>query len=134
MSSKKNLLSLLDEETTETNTIYSVLFKAQLDSKITHLLQRNRTLAQHNAMGMFYDDIGDKIDTFVETYMGIYEISDICVDECCVIDNPVNYFTKLYSTIEDLRKPIKETFLQNQIDEIQQLISHTLYRLKYITT
>ena len=36
--------------------------------------------------------------------------------------------------LEVLRKPIKETFIQNQIDECQQLIAHTLYRLKNIIT
>lgn len=39
-----------------------------------------------------------------------------------------------YTSLEDLRKPIKETFIQNQVDECQQLIAHTLYRLKNIIT
>ena len=140
----KNSSSLFDdsyqeeEETTQEsnseNTIPSVLFKAQIDAKITHLLQKDKTLARHSAMGMFYDEIGDKIDTFVETYMGLYTIDEICVEESCCIKEPIKYFAQLYSTIETLRKPIKETFLQNQIDEMQQLISHTLYRLKNITT
>lgn len=115
-------------------TIPSILFKSQLDAKITHLMQKDKTLAKHNALGMYYDDISDKIDTFVETYMGLYPIEDICVEESCCIKDPLTYFKELYNTIEELRKLIKETFLQNQIDEVQQLIAHTLYRLNYIVT
>ena len=115
-------------------TLPSLLFKSQLDAKITHLLQKDKTLARHNALGMYYDEIGDKIDTFVETYMGLYPIEDICVEESCCIKEPLVYFKSLYLQIEKLRKPIKETFLQNQIDEVQQLIAHTMYRLNYITT
>jgi len=134
---KKNLLDYLDKDESNENeksSIQAVLFKAQVDTKITHLLQKDKTLARHNAMGMFYDEIGDKIDTFVETYMGLYSIEDICTEESCCIKEPLTYFQNLYSQIELLRKPIKETFLQNQIDEMQQLIAHTLYRLKNIIT
>lgn len=116
------------------STIPSILFKAQIDAKITHLLQKDKTFATHNAMGMFYDEVGDLIDTFVETQMGLYPLSEICVEESCCIQNPLQYFTALYKTIDTIRKPIKESFLQNQVDEIQALISHTLYRLKNIIT
>ena len=40
----------------------------------------------------------------------------------------------LYSQIDKLRSKYKETFLQNQIDEMQTLISQTIYRLTYMTT
>lgn len=137
MNDKKKLTDYLDIKESKQNdktTIQAVLFKAQIDAKITHLLQKDKTLARHNAMGMFYDEIGDKIDTFVETYMGIYTLEEICIESSCCIKEPLSYFQDLYNQIDILRKPIKETFLQNQIDEIQQLIAHTLYRLKNITT
>lgn len=137
MSDKKKLADYLDIKESKQNdktTIQAVLFKAQIDAKITHLLQKDKTFARHNAMGMFYDEVGDKIDTFVETYMGIYTLEEICTEGSCCIKEPLSYFQDLYNQIDTLRKPIKETFLQNQIDEIQQLIAHTLYRLKNITT
>ncbi len=40
----------------------------------------------------------------------------------------------LSSQIERLRGKYKESFLQNQIDEMQTLISQTIYRLTYMTT
>ena len=50
------------------------------------------------------------------------------------IKNPVEYFKNLYSQIDTLRVQYKESFLQNQIDEMQTLISQTIYRLTYMTT
>lgn len=111
--------------------IPSILFKAQIDAKLTHLAQPNKTLALHEAMGKFYEGIDELLDTFVETYMGLYPC-DIVTDGSTKIVNPLQYFENLYKTIDTERVSIKESFLQNQIDEIQQLISHTLYRLKYI--
>ena len=60
--------------------------------------------------------------------------NDICVEESCCIKNPVEYFKNLYSQIDTLRVQYKESFLQNQIDEMQTLISQTIYRLTYMTT
>ena len=56
------------------------------------------------------------------------------VEESEIITNPLQYFKNLYNTIQTERVSIKESFLQNQIDEMSQLIAHTLYRLKNITT
>lgn len=112
-------------------TVPALLFKAQMDAKITHLAQPDKTLARHNALGMFYDEVGGLIDTFVETYMAHYPCS-IVTEGSSIIADPLFYFEELYKTIEKDRASIKESFLQNQIDEIQQLISHTIYRLKYI--
>ncbi len=115
----------------KTCNIPAILFKAQVDAKLTHLAQPNKTLALHEAMGKFYDGIDGLLDTFIETYMGLYPC-DITTEGSSKISNPLTYFTELYNTIDKERVSIKESFLQNQIDEIQQLISHTLYRLKYI--
>jgi len=115
----------------KTCNIPAILFKAQVDAKLTHLAQPNKTLALHEAMGKFYDGIDGLLDTFIETYMGLYPCY-ITTEGSSKISNPLTYFTELYNTIDKERVSIKESFLQNQIDEIQQLISHTLYRLKYI--
>lgn len=112
----------------------SILFKSQVDAHITHLLQRDKTLARHNAMSLYYEGIDDLMDTFIETYFGIYGVQEITVDKCSVIENPILYFEDLFKEVEKSKGNIKESFLLNQLDEIQQLIAHTLYRLKNITT
>lgn len=141
----KNLASMLDdddmEETTSSaskntrGTIPALLLKARTDAHLTHLRQKDKTLALHNAMSMFYDSVGDLVDTYIETSMGIDDSFTLEeVDESEVISNPLVYFKGLYNTIQVERANIKETFLQNQIDEMSQLIAHTLYRLKNIVT
>ena len=115
--------------------IVSLLFKAINDAHITHLLQADKTLAKHNAMSLFYDGpVGDLADQIMEVSMGLHGETDITVASSSKIINAVDYFQKLYNNIEALRKPIKESFIQNIVDEVQSEIAHTLYRLKYITT
>ena len=142
----KNLASMLDdddymEETPSKSTkntrgtIPALLLKARTDAHLTHLRQKDKTLALHNAMSMFYDSVGDLVDTYIETSMGIDDSFTLEeVDESEVIDNPLTYFKGLYDTILVERANIKEPFLLNQIDEMTQLIAHTLYRLKNIIT
>jgi hypothetical protein len=116
-------------------TIPALLLKARTDAHLTHLRQKDKTLALHNAMSMFYDSVGDLVDTYIETSMGIDDSFTLEeVDESEVIANPLTYFKGLYNTILVERESIKEPFLLNQIDEMTQLIAHTLYRLKNIVT
>lgn len=114
--------------------IGSALFKAQVDAHITHLLQKDKTLARHEAMQKFYEEVEDLVDSFIEKYSGLYTVSNLSTGTCSNIEEPVKYFTTLYAAIEKFRVPIKESFLQNEIDNIQGLIAQTLYRLKDITT
>jgi hypothetical protein len=142
----KNLASMLDnddmEEVTSSEstkstrgTIPALLLKARTDAHLTHLRQKDKTLALHNAMSIFYDSVGDLVDTYIETSMGIDDSFTLEeVDESEVIDSPLVYFKGLYNTILAERESIKEPFLLNQIDEMTQLIAHTLYRLKNIVT
>ena len=139
----KSLSSLFETEgdskqktstTCPCGVIGSLLFKAQIDAHITHLLQKNnKTLAHHKALEMFYDEVGDLADGLIEKYMGLYEVSGLGVSSSNNIDNPIKYFTALYAGIDKARQSIKESFLQNEIDTIQALIVQTLYRLKHVS-
>jgi hypothetical protein len=142
-----NLASMLEddddmmENTSSTSTkgkretIATLLMKAKTDAHLTHLKQKDKTLATHNAMSIFYEGIGDLVDTYVETSMGIDDT--FCLDEVpesMVIANPLAYFKNLYNAISVAREAVKESFLQSQIDLMQELVAHTLYRIKNIVT
>jgi hypothetical protein len=141
-----NLASMLEDDDMIENTpstlkkgkretIATLLMKAKTDAHLTHLKQKDKTLATHNAMSIFYEGIGDLIDTYVETSMGIDDT--FCLDEVpesMVITNPLVYFKNLYNAISVAREVVKESFLQSQIDLMQELIAHTLYRIKNIVT
>ena len=127
MTSKK------DKNTRE--TIAALLFKARTDAHLTHLKQADKTLATHKALSKFYEAVPDLIDTYIETSMGVDD--SFCLEEVPeseVITNPIQYFKDLYNAIQEARGVVKESFIQNQIDTMQELIAHTLYRLKNITT
>ena len=141
----KNLASMLDDDDMEEmtssvvkgkrETIAAMLMKARTDAHLTHLKQKDKTLATHKAMSMFYEGIEGLIDTYVETSMGIDD--SFCLDEVPEsepIESPLKYFKDLYNSLQAERVNIKESFLQNQIDEMGQLIAHTLYRIKNIVT
>lgn len=116
-------------------TIPALLLKARTDAHLTHLRQKDKTFATHNAMSIFYESVLDLVDTYIETSMGIDDSFTLEeVEESEVITNPLAYFKALYNTIAVERTSIKESFIQNQIDTMQELIAHTLYRIKNITT
>lgn len=125
---------LFGKEDNPVINIGMLAFKAQLEAHLTHLRQRDKTLAKHEAMKIFYESVDDIADTLVETTLGLYDIESLTVQGASDIKDPIKYFTDLYNRIETLRQSIKESFIQNQVDEIQQLISHTLYRLKNIVS
>jgi len=115
--------------------IPALLLKARTDAHLTHLRQKDKTFATHNAMSIFYDSVLDLVDTYVETSMGIDDSFTLEeVDESEVITNPLVYFKALYNAISVAREVVKESFIQNQIDTMQELIAHTLYRIKNIVT
>lgn len=143
----KNLVKMLDDEDKKLEgnssastkgkreTIAALLLKARTDVHLTHLLQKDKTFATHNAMSIFYEGVLDLVDTYVETSMGIDDTFKLTeVEESMAIDNPLVYFKNLYNTISVERVSIKESFIQNQIDTMQELIAHTLYRIKNIVT
>lgn len=88
----------------------------------------------HKALNKFYDGILGLTDGLVESVSGIYGRP-----ERYQIDNPIDYkdsdqvvkyFKKMYDTIQEERKEIyKETWVQNQVDEIATLFAQTLYLL-----
>jgi hypothetical protein len=142
----KNLASMLDDEEMgegkssaaakgTRGTIPALLLKARTDAHLTHLRQKDKTFATHSAMSIFYEGVLDLVDTYIETSMGIDDSFTLEeVEESEVITNPLVYFKSLYNTISVERAVIKESFLQNQIDTMQELIAHTLYRIKNIVT
>jgi hypothetical protein len=110
----------------------SLLFKAKEDAHITHIEQRVKSSAIHEAIGIFYDSLNELLDTFAETMMGVHGQLSISFSSS-VIQNPVQYMESLYEKIDETRSMYTEGWVLNQLDEMQQLVAHTLYRLKYVT-
>ncbi len=98
MAKSEGLGSLFGEQPKEEQTnLPALLFKARNDAHITHLLNRDGTLATHKALQKFYEELIDLIDGFIETSLILYPVADICVEESCCIADPKAYFKDLYS-------------------------------------
>ena len=101
---------------------------------IYHL--QTKSFAVHKALNDYYDGIVDLFDGIVESYQckhGIVEDYKCDgYDNYTSVENVIDYLQKLDKTIEGSRKSVKESYLQNQIDTVQELIYSTIYKLKYL--
>ena len=89
----------------------------------------------HLALGDYYGSIGDIIDGLVESYQGKYGLIKFQpvngLDTNCDIKNIIGYFEKLCVALDKLRKDekLQASYLQNQIDNIEELLYSTKYKL-----
>jgi len=84
-------------------------------------------------LATFYEEIDPLIDSLAETCMAHGLINNITIPVSKEIMDTENYFVILYNEVEKYRKDVSNySFLNNKIDEVQELISQTLYRLKFI--
>jgi len=89
----------------------------------------------HVALGEYYSEIGDIIDGLVESYQGKYGLIKFQpvngLDTNCELKNIIGYFEKLCSALDKLRQDekLKSSYLQNQIDNIEELLYSTKYKL-----
>jgi DNA-binding ferritin-like protein len=113
--------------------LIGTLLQSRTQSQIYHWqAQGVGSDAAHRALGTYYDDIVGLVDTLVESFQGRYGIvrgykmsSSLRED-----GNHVMYFEGLCKFVETSRQQItQDSYIQNQIDEIVQLIEHTKYKL-----
>lgn len=89
----------------------------------------------HMALGDYYDSIGGIIDGLVESYQGKFGLIKLQpvsgLDTNNDIKNIISYFEKLCVALDKLRQDekLQSSYLQNQIDEIEELLYSTKYKL-----
>jgi hypothetical protein len=115
----------------------SSLLHSQNQVHIFHLQTKSQSsFAEHMALGGYYDEVGDLLDGIVESYQGKYNIltgyKTINTVDYKSTEQLISYFKELDNNIEKNRKSIKESYIQNQIDTVQELIYSTLYKLRFL--
>lgn len=93
------------------------------------------SLSQHSALQVFYSEIGDHLDDFVEAFQGKYGLLTNYLADYQLPPEPVEYLTYLKDEVATLRVTEgfpKDSELQNITDEIAQLIDSTLYKLRFL--
>ena len=101
---------------------------------ILHLT--TRSYAEHQALGTFYSEIGDLVDSFVEAFQGKYGLlHDFIADYKLPPNDPLAYLESLKVEVETLRRAPRfpqDSELQNEVDNIANLINSTLYKLRFL--
>ena len=128
----------IEDAEQDTNTslvdLISKLFNSRNQVHIFHLQVKD--YAQHIALNGYYDGIGDLIDGVVESYQGKYDIitgySSEEYKDFDSIENVVNYLKGLASDVDSAHKQTKESYIQNQLDTISELIYSTIYKLRFL--
>jgi len=114
--------------------IVSGMLHSRTQIHIYHL--QTKSFAVHKALNDYYDGVVDLFDGLVESYQGKHGIVEDykCdgYDNYTSVNSAIEYLQKLDKTIEGSRKSVKESFIQNQIDTVQELIYSTIYKLKFL--
>jgi DNA-binding ferritin-like protein len=142
---KKDLLNcgtnkysnIQEQSKKENNDFVDMVNKLHTSSIQVHIFhwqtKKKGSLAQHMAFGEYYDAIPDLLDKLVETYQGkfgiIQNFSCDGVIQYKGKEESIKYFEDLADMVEKKRKSIKESWIQNQIDAVVELIYSALYKL-----
>ena len=118
-------------------SVISKLFHSQNQVHIFHLQTKSQnSYAEHIALGGFYSEIGGLLDGLVESYQGKYDIlkgyKHEGYDDYTGVEQLISYFKDLVKDIESLHTKVKETYIQNQLDTVEELIYSTLYKLRFL--
>lgn len=99
---------------------------------VTHFMHwATGSRSDHLALGEYYEQIIERVDSLAESYMGRYEKLTKFPNEFHSATEPVGYMKSIQSFVEEARKSLpQDSELQNRIDDIAELINHTLYQLK----
>lgn len=109
----------------------SVLHQSHTQAKTWH--NSTTVYSEHKALGAYYDEIVELVDGLVESSQGVYPrftgyTTKPLVD--WVEGKSVEYFKMLYTYLQKERTTLpQETWIQNQIDSIVELVAETSYQL-----
>ena len=109
----------------------SVLRNSSPQVHIFH--NQTKIYSEHVALGDYYDDVLDIIDRITETYMGLYGpvegYKSAPYRDYVSKDDTIVYFKTLYSYVQKNRSIFTDSFIENIIDELSELLAQTLFRL-----
>ena len=141
---KKNLMREQKEENEtevkETKTgsgfkdMVSILLHSQTQVHIFHL--QTKSYSEHKALQGYYEGIDALVDGIIESYQGKYDVitkyNSVKNVDYQSNEQVIKYFKALDTMIDKNRKEVKESFIQNQIDTVQELINSTVYKLRFL--
>ncbi len=110
----------------------SSLLEIQDISHIAHL--QTTSFAEHKALNELYDGIADQFDAYVEAYQGKYGIikgyKSFKLEEGL---DMVDYLKEKMTSFETYKSTLTDGYLQQLVDNTQELLSTTLYKLRFLS-
>ena len=127
-----------DSEDVESNDDFCDMVCNILHSRnqahVFHL--QTRSFAEHKALNDYYDGVVDLFDGIVESYQGKYGIiknfKTFKIEQYRNGKKTISYFERLLDIIEENRDSVDDSYIQNQIDTVQELINSTIYKLRFL--
>jgi len=123
------------ESTSDLIEMLSKVLHSRTQVHIFHLQTKsNSSFAEHMALGGYYEGIPEILDGIIESYQGKYDIlkgyKSFPLEDYKGSEQLISFFKDLADIITKNRKSVKDSYLQNQIDTIEELIYSTLYKLR----
>ena len=110
------------------------LLHSQTQVHIFHL--GTKSYSEHKALQGYYEGVDALTDGLVESYQGKYGLlnnyKSYKTQSYKNKNQVLKYFTGLLNTIEEKRNCCDDTYIQNQIDTVQELINSTIYKLRFL--
>ncbi len=127
-----------DSEDVESNDDFCEMVCNILHSRnqahVFHL--QTQSFAEHKALNDYYDGVIGLFDGIIESYQGKYGIiknfKTFKIEQYRNNKKTISYFERLLDIIEENRDSVEDSYIQNQIDTVQELINSTIYKLKFL--
>jgi hypothetical protein len=127
---------ILEQKTKTSDFVEMISLLLHSRTQIHTLHLQTKSYPEHMALNEYYDGIGDLIDGLVESYQGKYSIlkgyKNYDIDGYKDTTTTINYLKELCGKVEELRDCCDDSYIQNQIDNVCQLINSTLYKLRFL--
>jgi len=115
-------------------SLISYLLHSRNQVHVLHL--QTTSYAEHIALGGYYDSISDLVDSLIESYQGKYDIiksyDNYKLESYTGKPQLESYFKALSKKVEDTHTKVKDTYIQNQLDTVNELINSTLYKIRFL--
>jgi hypothetical protein len=118
-------------------TLLSILLNSSTQAQVFHRQVKGvGSFSAHEALGNYYDEIIELVDTLTESYQGKYGIvidyKSYSLVNWVSHEQVIAYFEELCNQVYELRKVFTDSYIQNQIDGVEELLYQTKYKLKFL--
>jgi DNA-binding ferritin-like protein len=99
---------------------------------IAHVMHwKTSSFSIHKALGKYYEQMPDLVDTLAESLFGKYSTITDFEDHFMMEDLPLQYMTEIQDYVTSQRKLItQDSEIQNAVDAVMELLNTTVYKLR----